>query len=202
MDEATRERIFEPFFTTKEAGKGTGLGLSTVYGVVKQHNGYIMVYSEPDIGTTVHIYLPVVNEISSEDEDIQVPVKGGNETILIAEDSAGVRGFIGQILNAHGYAVIEAIDGADAIEQFKKTDKIGLLIFDSVMPKKNGREAYDEIHKINPHIRVIFTSGYTKDVFLDKGIEAEEFNFLQKPISGDILLQKVREVLDFGKKLP
>jgi PAS domain S-box-containing protein len=202
MDEATREKIFEPFFTTKEVGKGTGLGLSSVYGIVKQHNGYINVYSEPGIGTTFHVYLPVMNEIIREDEEIQTPVKGGNETILVAEDNTEVRDFISQILNAHGYAVIEAIDGVDAIEQFKKTDNIDLLIFDSVMPKKNGREAYNEIYKISANIKVIFTSGYTKDVFLGKGVEDEEFNFLQKPISGDILLQKVREVLDYGKNRP
>jgi two-component system, cell cycle sensor histidine kinase and response regulator CckA len=202
MDEATQGKIFEPFFTTKEVGKGTGLGLSTVYGIVKQHSGFINVYSEPGIGTTFHIYLPVMNEIIRENEEMPAPVKGGGETMLVAEDSAGVRSFIGQILRAHGYTVIEAVNGVDAIEQFKKSDKIDLLIFDSVMPKKNGREAYHEILKINPDIKVIFTSGYTKDMFVDKGIEDEEFNFLQKPISRDILLRKVREVLDLGKSLP
>jgi two-component system cell cycle sensor histidine kinase/response regulator CckA len=196
MDKATRERIFEPFFTTKEVGKGTGLGLSTVYGIVKQHNGYITVYSEPNIGTTFHIYFPAVNEIIGGDEEIQPPVKGGDETILIAEDNEGVRLLISRVLTENGYTTIEAVDGVDAVEKFKNTDKIDLLIFDSVMPKKNGRETYDEIEIINPDIKVIFTSGYTKDVFLDKGIQDESFNFLQKPISTDALLRKVREVLD------
>jgi two-component system, cell cycle sensor histidine kinase and response regulator CckA len=196
MDEATKERIFEPFFTTKEVGRGTGLGLSTVYGIVKQHNGYITVYSEPNIGTTFHVYFPVANEISEEDEDIQLPVKGGDETILIAEDSEGVRLLISRVLTENGYTTIEAVDGADAVEKFKNARSVDLLIFDSVMPKKNGRETYDEIEKINPGMKVIFTSGYTKDVFLDKGIQDEKFNFLQKPISPDALLRKVREVLD------
>ncbi len=199
MDEATRERIFDPFFTTKEPGKGTGLGLSTVYGIVRQHNGHITVYSEPNIGTTFHIYLPAVSEVDKKEEPAPPPVKGGSETILVAEDNATVRGLLSKILTEYGYATVEAIDGADAIEQFKKADRIDLLILDSVMPKKNGREAYDEIRKITPDIRVIFTSGYTRDVFLDKGIEDKKFNFLQKPISLPVLLQKVRAVLDAGQ---
>ncbi|OPY72875.1 MAG: Blue-light-activated protein [Syntrophorhabdus sp. PtaU1.Bin050] len=196
MDEITRERIFDPFFTTKEAGKGTGLGLSTVYGIVKQHNGYISAYSEPDIGTTFHIYLPVVDETGKEEELSSSPPKRGNETILVAEDSGSVRELISKILIEYGYTPVEAVDGADAVEQFKKTDKVDLLILDSVMPKMNGREAYDEIHKINPDIKVIFTSGYTRDVFQGKGIKDKEFNFLQKPVSPSALVQKIRDVLD------
>jgi PAS domain S-box-containing protein len=196
MDEATKERIFEPFFTTKEVGKGTGLGLSTVYGIVKQHNGYITVYSEPNIRTAFHVYFPVSHEISKDGEDIQLHVKGGDETILIAEDSEGVRLLISKVLTENGYTTIEAVDGSDAVEKFKNARSVDLLIFDSVMPKKNGRETYDEITKINPDIKVIFTSGYTKDVFFDKGIQDEKFNFLQKPILPDALLRKVREVLD------
>ncbi|HEX2965819.1 MAG TPA: PAS domain S-box protein [Syntrophorhabdaceae bacterium] len=196
MDEITRNRIFEPFFTTKEEGKGTGLGLSTVYGIVKQHNGYINVYSEPGIGTTFRIYLPVMNEIAGNDEARQTFAEGGDETILIAEDNVGVREFISQILKTHGYSVIEAFDGVDAVEQFRKNvQAIDLLIFDSVMPRKNGRETHDEIEKIKSGIKVIFMSGYSKDIFADKGIH-EKFNFLQKPILSDVLLRKVRQVLD------
>jgi PAS domain S-box-containing protein len=199
MDRATRERIFDPFFTTKEVGKGTGLGLSTVYGIVKQHNGYINVYSEPKKGTTFHIYLPAVNKIGEEDRSAQAPAGRGSETILVAEDSEELRRLISTILIEYGYTTVEAIDGAEAVEQFKKADQIDLLILDSVMPKKNGREAYDEIIKIKQDIRVIFTSGYTRDVFLDKGIEDKKFNFLQKPIAPNALLRKVREVLDQGR---
>ena len=196
MDEATREDIFDPFFTTKEVGKGTGLGLPSVYGIVKQHNGYINVYSEPDMGTTFHIYLPAVREARREERIERDPVKGGSETILIAEDNEAVRGLLSRILNEYGYSTLEAVDGADAVERYKSADKIDLLIFDSVMPRKNGREAYEEIRKIKPDVRIIFTSGYTRDVFLDKGVGDGQFDFLQKPISPISLLQKVREVLD------
>jgi len=196
MDKTTQERIFDPFFTTKEIGKGTGMGLSTIYGIVKQHNGYITVYSELNIGTTFRIYLPVVNKTDIEEKSEPAPVRGGNETILVAEDDEAVRCFVSELFIKHGYTVVEAVDGVDAIEQFQNADKIDLLIFDTVMPKKNGREAYNEIYKIKPDIKVIFTSGYTKDIYQDKGIEDKKFNFLQKPVSSGTFLQKVREVLD------
>jgi PAS domain S-box-containing protein len=196
IDTTIREKIFDPFFTTKEVGKGTGLGLSTVYGIVKQHNGYITVYSEPDRGTIFQIYLPVANKIGKEESLLTTSIKGGNETILIAEDNEAVRGLMSKVLTEYGYRTVETIDGADAIEHFKKVAKIDLLILDSIMPNKNGWEAYNEIHKIKPGIRVIFTSGYTRDVFLDKGIEDKKFHFLQKPVTPDALLQMVRDVLD------
>jgi two-component system, cell cycle sensor histidine kinase and response regulator CckA len=198
MDEATQSKIFDPFFTTKTVGKGTGLGLSTVYGIVKQHNGYINVYSEPGRGTIFRIYLPLVNEIVREEKEVRIPVKGGNETILIAEDDNAVRGLIKTMLTEHGYSIIEAVDGEDAIDRFTKTEeRIDLIILDTVMPKKNGQEAYDEIKKIKPDSKVIFTSGYTGDIILDKGMaEGDKFEFIPKPISPYVLLQKVRQVLD------
>jgi len=196
MDKATQEHIFDPFFTTKEVGRGTGLGLSTVYGAVKQHNGYISVLSEPNMGTTFHIYLPGAMKAGKEEKKTRFTVRGGNETILIAEDNGAVRDLIGKILTQYGYRTIEAVDGADALARFKETGDIDLLVLDSVMPRMNGRETYNEIRKIKPGIKVIFTSGYTRDVFLDKGIEDGKFNFLQKPISPDTILRKVREVLD------
>ncbi|MEN6615488.1 MAG: PAS domain S-box protein [Syntrophorhabdus sp.] len=196
MNKKTQERIFDPFFTTKEAGKGTGLGLSTVYGIVKRHNGYVTVHSETNIGTTFRIYLPALNEAGKKETLAPVPVKGGSETILVAEDSQSVRGLVRDVLTQYGYTTIEAVDGADAVNKFKKTDKIDLLILDSVMPRKNGREAYNEILEIKPDIKVIFVSGHTKDVVLDKGIEDGMFNFLKKPISPNTLLAKIREVLD------
>jgi len=199
MDRKTRERVFEPFFTTKEVGKGTGLGLSTVYGIVKQHGGYVSVYSEPGMGTTFHIYLPVATGAGKEEQRPPIQIEGGHETILIAEDNTMVRELMSSILTRYGYTTIEAVDGADAVEQFKAAAHIDLLILDSVMPGMNGREVYSEIQKLRPDIGVIFTSGYTRDVFLDKGVEYGEFNFLQKPILPDVLLQKVREVLGTGK---
>jgi two-component system cell cycle sensor histidine kinase/response regulator CckA len=196
MDKATQEKIFDPFFTTKETGKGTGLGLATVYGIVKQHNGYITVYSELNHGTTFHIYLPAVRAGVNEERDTTNPVTTGNETILIAEDNEEVRHFMQEALQEYGYKIVEAVDGEDAIDKFKQHRDIDLIIIDSVMPKKNGREAYEEIRGIAPHIKVLFTSGYTKNVILDKGIEDGEFDFIAKPVSLDDLLRKVRQVLD------
>jgi CheY-like chemotaxis protein len=141
-----------------------------------------------------------VSEDGREEEPALAFVEGGAEAILIAEDNDAVRNLISRILGESGYTTIEAIDGAEAVEQFKKTDHIDLLILDSVMPKRNGREAYDEIKKLKPEVRVIFTSGYTRDVFQGKGIEDETFDFLHKPISPSALLRKVREVLDGGSR--
>jgi PAS domain S-box-containing protein len=196
MDTKTKEHIFDPFFTTKEAGKGTGLGLSTVYGIVKQHNGYITVYTEPGIGTTFHIYFPLITASNNEEKPALQNFRGGNETILIAEDSENVRQLLQTILASYGYTIIEAVDGEDAIEKIKKINKIDLIIIDTIMPKKNGREVYDEVIKIKPGIKTLFTSGYTKDVVLDKGIEEKKFNFISKPIAPNELLHKIREILD------
>jgi len=196
MDETMREKIFDPFFTTKEPGKGTGLGLATVYGIVKQHGGYITVYSELSQGTTFCIYLPAARMKANEEQDTTIPITTGNETILIAEDNEEVRHFMREVLQEYGYKTIEAIDGEDAVYRFKKHRDIDLVVVDSVMPRKNGREVYEEIHRIDPHIKVLFTSGYTKDVVLNKGIEDKEFDFVAKPLSLDKFLHKVREVLD------
>jgi CheY-like chemotaxis protein len=196
MDAAVREHIFDPFFTTKEVGKGTGLGLSTIYGIVKQHNGYVTVYSEPDMGTVFRIYFPLTGAAIETNPSAAETIRGGKETILVAEDDKEVRHLIRNILVEFGYTIIEARDGEDAINKFNKHKNIDLLILDSVMPKKNGKIVYDEISAIIPHIKVIFTSGYTRDVILDKGIEDKQFDFIPKPLSPKDLLEKVREVLD------
>ena len=196
MDKEIREHIFDPFFTTKDVGKGTGLGLSTVYGAVKQHNGYITVYSEPGMGTAFHIYFPVVSaEIADQTDKSSPIVAGGNETILVAEDNDSVRDLMKTILTQAGYAVIEATDGEDAVQKYRSHDRIDLVILDSVMPGKNGREACDEIRTNNPEVKVLFTSGYTRDIVLDKGIEEKEVAFISKPLTPSNLLKKVREVL-------
>jgi signal transduction histidine kinase/CheY-like chemotaxis protein len=198
MDEKTRERIFEPFFTTKDVGKGTGLGLSMVYGIIKQHDGYINVSSKHNIGTIFNIYLPLIKSDVEETklEDLLV-LKGGTETVLVAEDDESVRKLIREVLLGYGYKVIEAGDGEEAVSRFKENkDNIQLLILDVIMPKKNGKEAYDEIKEIKPDIKTIFTSGYNVDIIHKKGILDEGLDFILKPILPDELLRKMREVLD------
>ncbi len=196
MDDTTKEKIFEPFFTTKEVGKGTGLGLSIVYGIVKHHHGYINVYSKPNRGTTFRVYFPAA---AVDHEQITEPppeAKRGSETILVAEDNQNVRQLMSSILTQHGYSVIEAVDGADAVRKYGEHDNIDLLVLDSVMPKMNGRAAYDVIQRRSPHVKTLFMSGYTRDVVLNKGINDKGFNFISKPLSPHQLLRKVREVLD------
>jgi len=196
MDEHVKEHIFDPFFSTKETGKGTGLGLSTVYGIVKRHGGHINVYSEKGMGTTFRIYLPAISGIAEQEIVSGQQVRGGTETVLVADDDADVRRLIRDVLTKYGYRVLEAVDGEDAVEKFRQAGKVDLLVIDSVMPGKNGREAYEAISRITPGMKVIFISGYTQDVVLEKGIEEGEFDFLSKPLGSNMLLRMVREVLD------
>jgi signal transduction histidine kinase len=198
MDNATMERIFEPFFTTKGAGKGTGLGLSIVYGIIKAHDGYINVYSEAGKGTTFKIYLPIVqSEIEVAKEQELIPPKGGTETILLVEDEVKVRNLTKNLLEGYGYKIIEAVDGEDALTIFNANkDKIQLLITDVVMPKRNGKDVYNEIRKIRPDMKALFVSGYNEEVIHKKGILEEGLNFISKPFAPTEFLRKVREVLD------
>jgi len=198
IDEKIKERIFEPFFTTKEVGKGTGLGLAMVYGIIRQHDGYINVYSVKDKGTTFKIYLPLIKSVVEENKDVDKHyTEGGSETILLAEDDTLVRTLCKKVLEKAGYYIIEAFDGEDAIKIFKERSKdIQLLLLDVIMPKKNGKECYDEMKKIRSDIKVVFMSGYTADMIHKKGIIEEGIELLLKPISPNELLHKVCEVLD------
>jgi PAS domain S-box-containing protein len=198
MDEATVGKVFEPFFTTKEVGKGTGLGLAMVYGIIKQHGGYIDVYSEEGKGTKFKIYLPLIKaEVKEEEISGLSDVQGGTETVLVAEDDKAVRELTGDVLKQFGYTVIVTEDGEDAVNKFRENkDKINLLLLDVIMPKKNGKKVYEEIKEINPDIKVLFLSGYQADILQKKGILEEGINFVQKPIKRNNLLRKVREVLD------
>ena len=196
MNESTRDKIFDPFFTTKEVGKGTGLGLATVYGIVNQHNGYITVYSEPNKGTTIRIYLPATDHVVEESRQNGISFKKGNETIMIAEDNKAVRDLIVAVLTRNGYRTLEAQDGEYAVDVFNANRDIALAILDSVMPKMNGREVYEEIRRIDPNIKVLFISGHTKDTVLDRGIADEDVDFLPKPVAPARLLGKIREILD------
>lgn len=196
MDEDVKKRIFEPFFTTKEVGKGTGLGLAMVYGTVKQHNGYIQVDSQRGKGTTFKIYLPIIVTIAgSKGSAGSGAHPGGSEVILLAEDDVHVQRVMQTLLEDSGYTVLLAVNGEDAVNKFMENkDRIGLLISDIVMPKKGGMEAYQEIRRVRPEIKVLFMSGYAadkgKDIF-EKGLD-----FISKPVlPGDFLI-KVREVIE------
>ena len=199
MDPATQARIFEPFFTTKEPGKGTGLGLATVYGVVKQSDGYIWVYSEPGQGTTFKIYLPLaadVVESPKQQAAAPAPVRG-SETILLVEDEESVRNLVADFLRTTGHTVLEASEGEEAIRVASaKTHKIDLLISDVVMPKMSGRELWNDLRKRLPTLKVLFISGYTDDSVVRHGVIDGDVAFLQKPFTMRALAAKIREVLD------
>ncbi|HBG04256.1 MAG: hypothetical protein A2075_13695 [Geobacteraceae bacterium GWC2_58_44] len=197
IGEIARQRIFEPFFTTKEPGQGTGLGLSIVYGIIQQHNGEISVYSEPGKGTTFKIYFKLLDSAIRK----VVPAasrllpSGGTETILVAEDDCNVRKFISHTLREFGYQVIEALDGEDAVSKFARhKSAIQLLILDVVMPRMNGKEAYQAICKSAVKVPVLFLSGYTADIISKKGVLDEGINFISKPMTPHDLLAKVRAV--------
>ena len=198
MSPETQAQIFEPFYTTKEIGKGSGLGLSTVYGLVNQHHGFIHVYSEPGQGTTFRIYIPQAAGkavLKAERADEQAP-RSGSETILLAEDDFSVRTLTRKILTQNGYRVIEAGDGMEAVEAYEQhSGEIDLLLFDVIMPKLGGREAYERIRRLNPDVRILFTSGYSMNAIhtnfvLDKGLM-----LLPKPAGYREILSKVREAL-------
>ncbi len=198
IDPSAKERIFDPFFTTKEVGRGTGLGLSMVFGIIRQHKGYTEVDSEPGQGTTFSIYLPLLDSVVERKrlEATLLPV-GNRETILLAEDDRFVRMLTKHILMKYGYNVIEAVDGEDAIEKFlEQLDTVQLLLLDVIMPKKNGKQVYEEAKRIRPDIKVVFMSGHTYDVVNRQGLVGEEIPLISKPLTPGELLVRVREVLD------
>jgi CheY-like chemotaxis protein len=199
MDKEIQSRLFEPFFTTKEVGKGTGLGLAIIYGIVKQHEGYIDLYSEPGTGTTFKIYLPLRDTGATQaeiPEEIPLQALRGTETILLVEDDDEVRKATRKMLEEFGYPVIEAVDGVDAIMMLRlHHDIIDLLLLDVIMPGKNGGEVYAEARAINPSVRVLFMSGYPADIIRTHVVPTEGLHFLSKPVAPQILLRQMREVL-------
>jgi len=198
MDEQTRAHIFEPFFTTKEVGEGTGLGLATVYGIVKQSGGFIWVYSEVGKGTTFKIYLPQVDEVADAPAAATTdPVSlQGSEAILVVEDSPQLRTLIREVLELHGYQVLDAPSGQAALEVAERPGThVDLLLTDVIMPGMNGRELADRLSARQPGLKVVFASGYTADALTRYGVEAGS-GYLQKPFSPKVLASKVREVLD------
>jgi CheY-like chemotaxis protein len=211
MDAETRSHLFEPFFTTKEQGKGTGLGLSTVYGTVKQSGGHISVESEPGRGSTFTVYLPrVAAPVAPPDRpvaDAPVPRSGASpeailtpgrgETILLAEDAQRVRAVVREILEMSGYVVLEARQGAEALELSNRhAGTIHLLVTDVVMPQMSGRELAQRLATLRPELKVLYMSGYTDDAIVRHGVLASGIAFLSKPFTPNALALKVREVLD------
>jgi CheY-like chemotaxis protein len=198
MDEATKSRIFEPFFTTKEPGKGTGLGLSTVYGIVKQSDGYIEVYSEPGRGSAFKIYLPRMDdpqEATIGDEK-NVDSFLGWETILLVDDNELLRTSIDSFLRMMGYKVISAGNAPEALGLSRRhSGPIHLLISDLVMPGMDGSELAERILRERPYTRVLYISGYTEET-IRLGNLIQPGTFLQKPASMPVLLRKIREILD------
>lgn len=204
MTHETKEHAFDPFFTTKEAGKGTGLGLATVYGIVKQSGGYVWVYSEPGLGTTLKLYFPEVSAAAafgsaSEHQGSGQPSNHGSETILLVEDEEAVRGLTCRILEKQGYRVIPAQHGRDAMEiASKEKGQIDLVLTDVVMPGMNGRGLVERLVGVRPTIKSLYMSGYTDDDIIRRGFIEPSKSFLQKPFTTEALLRTVRKVLDEG----
>ena len=191
------QRIFEPFFTTKQKGQGTGLGLSTAYGIIKQHQGHIAAYSEPDRGTTFKVYLPSSREI---EDRVFTPhrtssQRTGNETVLVVEDEATVRHLTCEMLENLGYTVMKASDPVQAMDLCREySGPIDLLLTDVVMPQMDGRSLYRQLSPERPEMKVLYVSGYTEDAIVHHGVLDHDVNFLQKPFTVIGLTSKVRDV--------
>jgi PAS domain S-box-containing protein len=199
MDKATRQRVFEPFYTTKGREKGTGLGLATVFGIVKQNDGFIYVYSEPHQGTTFKIYLPAIDMLEEDDRDGHADGLDlrGQETILLVEDDISVREVTRSTLTDYGYRVLTASNGEEAIRLFQEhRDHIDLLLTDVIMPLMGGRELAETLSTEKPGLKIIFFSGYTDNSIVHHGVLDEGVEFIQKPYSHLDLAIKIRSVLD------
>ena len=199
MDEATVSRIFEPFFTTKELGKGTGLGLSTVYGIVKQSAGHILVYSEPGHGTTFKIYLPSADHKIGVESKFEVetvaPIRQGT-TILLVEDDEIMRGLTRKVLEGQGYTVVEADDGKSMLEWVEShPGPIDLLLTDVVMRRMSGPELVERLAASHPNLKVVFMSGYTGELMAEREILQRGITLLEKPFTRNALLNTIHSTL-------
>jgi two-component system cell cycle sensor histidine kinase/response regulator CckA len=197
MDESVRQRIFEPFFTTKEKGKGTGLGLSMVYGVVKNHGGFVNVYSEAGEGSTFKVYLPLSGKPEVLESVSESEMAGGHETILVIDDEEAIRQLAADILGSYGYRVHLAADGEEGVSLFaRQPGQIDLVILDMIMPRQGGRETFLELKKIDPNVLVLFSTGYSQNEKVNEILALGVKGFIQKPYQVRDLLAKVRDILD------
>jgi len=199
MTDEIKTHIFEPFFTTKKEGKGTGLGLSTVYGIIKQSGGHILVYSEPAHGTAFKIYFPCVAETAdgNASESVARATARGTETVLLVEDDEGVRKVIGGVLRASGYRVLEAADGDEALAWCEpRHGPIHLVVTDLIMPLMSGRQLSEILAGLRPDLKILFISGYPDHSVVERGMVSARAHFLQKPFTPEQLARKVREILD------
>ena len=201
MDDAVRERIFEPFFTTKGAGKGSGLGLATVYGIVKQHGGFILVEAATGLGSAFRVFFPVNGIPPVDDVPVPVfhdlPVRGGSETILLAEDHDGICEMARFALTAKGYEVLIAHDGEEAFEVFSAhRERISLVLLDVILPRRSGPEVFTAIKGLKPEVSVVFTSGYSNEMAVLADLVERGVSILRKPYTPSMLCRRVREVLD------
>jgi len=197
MDSETLSRMFEPFFTTKEVGKGTGLGLSTVYGIVKNHGGYVDVRSQPGKGSTFDIYLPVSKKQFAPPRPRAAELQTGHETILAVDDEEIIRSLLEETLKKLGYKVILANDGEEAVQIYEeRKDEIDAVIIDMIMPRLGGRETFREIKRRNSDVRVLLASGYSQDGAAQRILDEGVRGFIQKPFELVELSQKLRQVLD------
>ncbi len=203
MDSEILEHLFEPFFTTKGAGKGTGLGLAVVYGIVKQHGGYVTCDSEPGTGTMFRIYLPAIEEqeVVSDKAEEDLKLLGGTETILLVDDEDVVRDLGEMILGESGYKVLAAKNGREALEIHRKEGQgISLVIMDLIMPEMGGMECLKQLLKIDPQVNVVVASGYSADASVKETIRMGVKGFVTKPFRIKELLREVRRVLDEGTR--
>jgi CheY-like chemotaxis protein len=198
MDAGTQKRVFEPFFTTKPSGQGTGLGLATVYGIVKQSGGHIVLYSEVGRGTTFKIYLPRTDEVEDASQAKLVDARSlrGSETILLVEDENAVREFVHKILNLYGYVVHAMADPGQALA-FARAHRasIHVLLTDVVLPMMSGLAMAAEVQRDHPEAQVLYMSGYTDDAIVHHGVLDPGMWFLQKPFTGEALVNKLRDLL-------
>jgi CheY-like chemotaxis protein len=196
MDQKVQERIFDPFFTTKEMGRGSGLGLASVYGIIKNHDGYIEVESEPGKGTTFNIYLPASGKKVLKPDETSTRIPKGSETILLIDDEETVLEVGANILKKLGYTVIQAANAADAIDLFQKNKEIiDMVVLDMIMPVMSGGVIYDRLKEIDPNVKVLLSSGYSIDgqatEILNRGCD----EFIQKPFSIKSLSEKIKSIL-------